>query len=97
MPRLNDLLEKLGETSMEVRDTLMNMNIKGERGARGDCPVARYLREQYPDCAVEVGHRDAKIYCGDGEERALLPFAVGMFVQRFDHEDFPELVDEDGR
>jgi hypothetical protein len=84
---LADVVNALGSLSTEaIRDLLYAQGIKGIRGSRFHCPVARYLNN--------LGFSGACVGCNSIQtpaEYAAIPTSVFSFAVNFDNGYFPEL------
>lgn len=86
---IKESLDKLGNTTEGVVQTLISKGIKGVKNSGVSCPVARYLQaEGYP--AAEVADVSA---WGDGTGYVDLPYSVMAFVRAFDHGEYPDLAE----
>lgn len=63
----------------------------GRCGSHDKCPVARALTGTGAD-RVSVAH-DVTFYFGGTAESLPLPYYVGEFIEAFDEELFPELIE----
>lgn len=82
---LTERLNALGSTPDEVADTLRFAGYKGDH-APNNCPVANYLRDQFPGEYVSVGWV-AQVQ----NQLMMLPSPVETFVTRFDDGKYPKL------
>lgn len=74
-------LDRLGGTSDAVADTLRAKGVRGVRNYYADCPVAVWLRGEFPGAPIEVGVGYVFI---DGAEVVMMPEPVRDFVHDFD-------------
>jgi hypothetical protein len=101
-------LAELGPTSDAIATTLRDAKIKGLRQSIANCPVARFvtgrIMKQAPSLHVKVAVSDDTILItrpssmhgdyGDLLMSMELPDSVTDFLQRFDADAYPDLVDK---
>ena len=93
LKRIEEALSALGTTSGGVARRLAAMKCKGERGNARFCPVLSYLlRQAVGNFSLLVLHGGRlEVYANDGwVEEVRMPYAVELFIRRFDRGDFPE-------
>jgi hypothetical protein len=103
---LSELLTGLGDNPDQIHTALRKAKITGQRGSRYDCPLARYVadhaRQRVPSATVrvrvcegavvvEIEETDTGGYREIGVEQSEV---VKGFVQRFDNDAYPDLIDQ---
>jgi hypothetical protein len=94
---VHDALTALGDNPDTVAATLHRLGHRGCRGSAVNCPVANYLRNQFPDAYdIDVDVADVAVYPLPGDGRDVLiantPTAVAEFIELFDRKSgYPEL------
>ena len=87
----------LGETSDDIANALRNKGIRGTRASADVCPLAYYLREQFPQqfqgIGFQVGCYQVTVYNqhGDMATAAILTEGQADFVRSFDNGNYPDL------
>ena len=84
---LNASLNRLGKTSQEIAESLRQLKITGRQMDSAKCPLAVYLRTEFPDESVEVN--DAGIEVNGA---FVVRKGAGDFVDDFDGGRYPDLV-----
>jgi hypothetical protein len=89
---LREALKALGTTREQVASTLDRLGIRGRRGDCRTCPVALYLTD------VTGGHvlvdvLDVRLGSPADHVLVMLPTPVRDFIDRFDQDYYPGLVD----
>jgi hypothetical protein len=87
--QLDRAVKSLGTTERGIARKLKAAGIKGEPGDPTCCPIAVYLKGQFPDEAVEVGGRTITV---NGATSAT-PDGANAFITEFDEYNYPELVE----
>ncbi len=90
-------LAALGDDVEAVADALTVSGVRGLVGDPEQCPVARWLRGRFPALGpVRVMPDRWRAVSGPWPSGAI-PWAVRMFIGRFDAGMYPTLVDEADR
>lgn len=81
-------LRSLGVTEYAVYISLKAKRIKGKKGTPAQCPVANFLREEFPSanmCTVGI------TTCAVDKVHVGQPQAVAKFRRSFDYGSYPDL------
>lgn len=84
-----DALRRLGTDRNAVAQMLRARNIKGRRNAARSCPVANYLKGEFPDLDRIVVNTGTVII--NSEARVSVPTPVHRFIMAFDSFSFSDL------
>lgn len=87
-------LASLGATSFHVAASLQAKGITGYKNSCGECPIANFLRGEFPGYAVEIYCETYSVfldrvviaYGGKPIFRGTLPRACVYFIDDFDNE-----------
>ena len=90
-------LGKLGGSADEIAGRLLALGYKGVGHSPYQFPVARYLREQFPEFGWAAGKQQLVARTGGCVERFDTPPEVAAFMRRFDSGRLPDLVGREGR
>lgn len=80
-------LERLGNTPDEIAESLSVKQIKGSKREPHSCPIAQYLRGQYPRAKISVCHDMVRL----DDVVMSPPKPVRDFIHGFDMGDYPNL------
>jgi hypothetical protein len=85
-----EALAGLGNTPLDIANTLHNKAVHGLPVSGVECPLAVYIRQQFPelDDTFSVGIYD----CGDGHWDLPLTLQQRAFVMEFDQGYYPDLI-----
>ena len=101
-PTIPELLGKLGAIGDPDRIAwyLIDEGIQGTPCNAGSCAIARYLQRETALWGISVGDVSAVIWHSAEEspdEYFELPMVVRDFINNFDQEEYPELLDPERR
>jgi hypothetical protein len=92
--RVVDAVAALGATADEVADTLQRAGIAGVPLDPTRCPIARYVDHRFPGLVkrlvVSTSSKSLSVSLVSGP----IPGPVGEFIDRFDHEEYPDLIEK---
>lgn len=86
MNLLDDLLV-LGSTADDVANSLRKLDIRGDIGEPGSCPIAVHLKSKGYDSPEVMG---TEVAC-DGNASVPAPDPIREFVGNFDNWEYPDL------
>jgi hypothetical protein len=88
-------LQKLGSNQRDIVANLKKHKIQGYKNNRKLCPLARYLcQETFAKYNPQVTKENVFLDKGEGEFANYdLPRAFRNFIESFDGDKYPELVD----
>lgn len=86
-PQLREVLGRLGNTADEIAESLAAKACKGRQGSPSSCPIANYIKDQFPQSQVhvEARHSDLNGKCTSHT------YAVEQFIRDFDAGRYPQL------
>jgi hypothetical protein len=90
-PLIAALNEFRGMTADQIADLMRYNGIKGRPGTAGRCPVADLLHKLHGGRFL-VGQKSICRGVGKHLERVSTPKSVAVFVRRFDHVEYPDLI-----
>lgn len=88
------VLEELGDTPEEIRESLGRMAIRGSAGSPRDCALARFLGRRFGEAFGVGGSLSVSRAVRWPGASCELPHPCNEFVRKFDAEGYPELLDE---
>lgn len=88
---VEEALNKLGATATEIADSLRVKGCKGTVDASGHCPLANYLKDQFPGATIYVYNSTTYL----GAERIMHSEPVQRFVSMFDARKYKDLIADD--
>lgn len=88
-----DALRRLGSSSEEIADSLAERGIRGRRQEERCCPLANYLRNEL-SVAVQIEVGSVQIDGVDGFMSTAVCDGVDDFIEDFDTEEYPYLIQE---
>lgn len=92
---LERAIKKLPTDLNEIADFLKKKGVKGRRSFPDRCPIANYLKAEFPDAEhVYAFIQHAVLQDEKGRQvRCEMPSTVRVFIQNFDHHKmYDELV-----
>jgi hypothetical protein len=103
-PRLQDAVNRLPGTAVQIAATFNELGIAGRQTSPWACPVAQYLATELglrpgaiDGTHVSTGTSSATVVDGvDAVAHVFFPGHVREFVARFDRGDYPGLVEHEG-
>ena len=91
--QLRKKIESLGNSPVAIRSLLFNQRITGNKGQSRSCPIAMFLKKEGFICPSV-----SQIFIAVGNDEFYAdintPEAVAQFLQRFDTEEYPELIND---
>lgn len=93
-------LDALGNSPVKVAASLIEKGITGNRHSAGSCPIAEYLKAQFPGVSVSTYYSSAIYEIGDNgllDDRKEIvnvenPDPVVRFIREFDNGGYPTLA-----
>lgn len=85
---VEEALAALPPTADEVAELFAEIGIKGTPGAGGHCPVANYLKQEFPADPRPVFYYDAAV----GDVFVPAPAHLFAFARAFDDGAYPDLI-----
>lgn len=95
---ITESLAKLGNTADEIAQSLQVKSIVGDQGDVSFCPIAIYLKGEFPTMGVDVDPDAIYLWDLGGpsfECHVKPPLAVKTFIGDFDRATYPELIAEE--
>jgi hypothetical protein len=88
-----EIIAKLGQlVPGEIARLFADENVVGELGKSRECPVARYVRRE-TGITVVIDYHSWRIHGSLWQN--LLPENVGDFVETFDNDGYPHLIESE--